>query len=259
MLPVDPQQDAPGPQDDVVVDIDEVTAGSGALVVRAGATAGQRISLELPLTRLGRHPAERRQPRRHHRLAPPRRDRAAGRRRLRGPRRRLAERDLRQRRAGREGPAAQRRRGPDRQVPDGVPGRARRYRVSDHALPVDRRGAAAPAGRVPGRHDLQDPLPREPGPDRPGAHAVGLPQVLRPRHRPAEVHPARAEGQLPAAQGDQGPARRGGGHRPGAAAAPAGRGDRRRGRRPAARRRPRPSPRCAPRSPTRRRRTHLRR
>ena len=40
MLPVDPQQDAPGPQDDVVVDIDEATAGSGALVVRAGATAG---------------------------------------------------------------------------------------------------------------------------------------------------------------------------------------------------------------------------
>jgi pSer/pThr/pTyr-binding forkhead associated (FHA) protein len=56
MLPVDPQQDAPGPQDDVVVDIDEATAGSGALVVRAGATAGHRISLDLPLTRLGRHP-----------------------------------------------------------------------------------------------------------------------------------------------------------------------------------------------------------
>ncbi len=56
MVPVDPQQDAPGPQDDVVVDIDEATAGSGVLVVRAGATAGQRLSLELPLTRLGRHP-----------------------------------------------------------------------------------------------------------------------------------------------------------------------------------------------------------
>ena len=56
MRPVDPQQDAPGSQDDVVVDLTAVTNSAGVLVVRSGATAGQRISLELPLTRLGRHP-----------------------------------------------------------------------------------------------------------------------------------------------------------------------------------------------------------
>jgi hypothetical protein len=53
---VDPSQDAPGSQDDVVVDLDQVATGSGVLVVRSGATAGQRISLDRPLTRLGRHP-----------------------------------------------------------------------------------------------------------------------------------------------------------------------------------------------------------
>ena len=31
-------------------------SGSGVLVVRAGAMAGQRLTLDLPLTRLGRHP-----------------------------------------------------------------------------------------------------------------------------------------------------------------------------------------------------------
>src|SRR5262245_8244480 len=53
---VDPLQDAPGPQDEVVVELEDVGSASGVLVVRAGATAGQRITLDLPLTRLGRHP-----------------------------------------------------------------------------------------------------------------------------------------------------------------------------------------------------------
>ena len=53
---VDPLQDAPGSQDDVVVDLDDVDTGSGVLVVRAGVMAGQRLTLDLPLTRLGRHP-----------------------------------------------------------------------------------------------------------------------------------------------------------------------------------------------------------
>jgi pSer/pThr/pTyr-binding forkhead associated (FHA) protein len=53
---VDPLQDAPGPQDDVVVDLSDVTNSAGVLVVRSGASAGQRIPLDLPLTRLGRHP-----------------------------------------------------------------------------------------------------------------------------------------------------------------------------------------------------------
>ena len=70
--------------------------------------------------------------------------------------------------------------------------------------PLDRRGARHAARRVPRHHDLEDPVPREPGPDRPRAHAVGLPEVLRPGHRPAALDPAPAEGELPAAQGDQG-------------------------------------------------------
>ncbi len=53
---VDPSQDAPGTQDDVVVDLGDLANGAGVLVVRSGTTAGQRISLDRPLTRLGRHP-----------------------------------------------------------------------------------------------------------------------------------------------------------------------------------------------------------
>ena len=53
---VDPMQDAPGPKDDVLVELSDVEVGSGVLVVRAGAMAGQRLNLDLPLTRLGRHP-----------------------------------------------------------------------------------------------------------------------------------------------------------------------------------------------------------
>ena len=53
---VDPMQDAPGPKDDVLVELGDVEVGSGVLVVRAGVMAGQRLTLDLPLTRLGRHP-----------------------------------------------------------------------------------------------------------------------------------------------------------------------------------------------------------
>ena len=53
---VDPMQDAPGPKDEVLVELSDVEVGSGVLVVRAGAMAGQRLTLALPLTRLGRHP-----------------------------------------------------------------------------------------------------------------------------------------------------------------------------------------------------------
>ena len=65
-------------------------------------------------------------------------------------------------------------------------------------LPVDRRGPVAAQGGVPRRHHLQDPVPREPGPARPRAHAVGLPQVLRHRRRAAALDPAPAAGALPA-------------------------------------------------------------
>ncbi len=53
---VDPSQDAPGPQDDVVVDLDLEVTGAGVLVVRSGTTPGQRLALDRRLTRLGRHP-----------------------------------------------------------------------------------------------------------------------------------------------------------------------------------------------------------
>ena len=174
------------------------------LIVRAGAQAGDRFALER------RHPArppprQRDQPRRHHGVAPPRRDRAH-RRGLRGHRRRLAQRHLRQ-------PGAHRRavlhHGDELQI-----GKFRlvlferdRWLRPAPAAPVDRRGARAAARGVPRRHDLQDPLPREPGPDRAGADAVGLPQVLRRRRRAAARDPARAARELPAAAGHQGPHR----------------------------------------------------
>ena len=61
----------------------------------------------------------------------------------------------------------------------------------------------------PRHHDLEDPLPREPGSRRSGADAVRLPQVLRGRRRAPAVHPAPAARALPAAEGHQGAARRG--------------------------------------------------
>ncbi len=53
---VDPLQDAPGPDDDVVVPVGELPVEIGVLIVRAGAQAGARFALEEELTRLGRHP-----------------------------------------------------------------------------------------------------------------------------------------------------------------------------------------------------------
>lgn len=53
---IDPLQDAPGPDDDVVVPVGELTAGVGVLIVRSGAQAGARFPLDSPVTRLGRHP-----------------------------------------------------------------------------------------------------------------------------------------------------------------------------------------------------------
>ena len=53
---VDPLQDAPGTDDDVVVPLGEIRKGVGVLIVRAGAQAGDRFELTSDLTRLGRHP-----------------------------------------------------------------------------------------------------------------------------------------------------------------------------------------------------------
>lgn len=53
---VDPLQDAPGSEDDVVVPVGELPMETGVLIVRAGAQAGSRFALDADLTRLGRHP-----------------------------------------------------------------------------------------------------------------------------------------------------------------------------------------------------------
>jgi len=53
---IDPLQDAPGTDDDLVVPVGELPIEVGVLIVRAGAQAGSRFPLEQPLTRLGRHP-----------------------------------------------------------------------------------------------------------------------------------------------------------------------------------------------------------
>ncbi len=53
---VDPLQDAPGADDDVVVPFGEIRKGVGVLIVRSGAQAGERFELASDLTRLGRHP-----------------------------------------------------------------------------------------------------------------------------------------------------------------------------------------------------------
>jgi len=53
---VDPLQDAPGAEDDIHVPVGDLPVDVGVLIVRAGAQAGARFSLEEPVTRLGRHP-----------------------------------------------------------------------------------------------------------------------------------------------------------------------------------------------------------
>jgi len=51
---VDPLQDASGPQDDIVVHMNELPA-TASLVVRNGPQAGVALALDAPITRLGRH------------------------------------------------------------------------------------------------------------------------------------------------------------------------------------------------------------
>jgi pSer/pThr/pTyr-binding forkhead associated (FHA) protein len=53
---VDPLQDAPGAEDDVVVTASDLPVGSAVLIVRAGTQAGDRFALTGDQTRLGRHP-----------------------------------------------------------------------------------------------------------------------------------------------------------------------------------------------------------
>lgn len=52
---VDPLQDAPGPQDDVIVELDEIPEGMPILVVRGGDDEGRYFTLAGGVTRIGRH------------------------------------------------------------------------------------------------------------------------------------------------------------------------------------------------------------
>ena len=62
------------------VDLDEIPAGVGVLVVKRGPNAGSRFALDKDGHHGGPPPRQRHLPRRHHRVAPPRRDRRGGRR-----------------------------------------------------------------------------------------------------------------------------------------------------------------------------------
>jgi hypothetical protein len=53
---VDPLQDAPGGDDDVVVPLADLPSDHAVLIVRSGPQAGDRFALRDELTRLGRHP-----------------------------------------------------------------------------------------------------------------------------------------------------------------------------------------------------------
>jgi hypothetical protein len=51
---VDPLQDAPGIQDDVVVDLGDIEAGTAILVIRGGEDEGSYFVLSKPVTTVGR-------------------------------------------------------------------------------------------------------------------------------------------------------------------------------------------------------------
>lgn len=51
---VDPLQDSPSPDDDVVVNLGELSTNSATLVVRNGPQAGIALTIDTPVTRLGR-------------------------------------------------------------------------------------------------------------------------------------------------------------------------------------------------------------
>lgn len=52
---VDPLQDAPGTDDDIVVDLGEIAAGTAILVVRSGEEEGDYFVLSSAVTTIGRH------------------------------------------------------------------------------------------------------------------------------------------------------------------------------------------------------------
>ena len=52
----DPMQDAPGPEDNVQVDLSGIARGTGILVVRSGDRSGERFTLRAGSIDVGRHP-----------------------------------------------------------------------------------------------------------------------------------------------------------------------------------------------------------
>ena len=181
--------------------VDALPAGHALLVVQRGPNAGSRFLLDTDVIDRRPPPRQRHLPRRHHRLPPPRRVPPRRRTAFTVARRRLPQRHLRQPRADRRGPAARRRRGPDRQVPAGVlrqRGRRREPAADATSAARPRRSllsigeVLAPAARRVPRLTISKIRFLEARACRPRAHAVGLPQVLRRRHRAAALHPARS-------------------------------------------------------------------
>jgi pSer/pThr/pTyr-binding forkhead associated (FHA) protein len=54
--PVDPLQDSVLAEDDITVNLNDLPAGTGVLLVRTGPQAGLRVTLDDEVTELGRHP-----------------------------------------------------------------------------------------------------------------------------------------------------------------------------------------------------------
>ena len=55
LINVDPLQESPGTEDDIVVHMADLPSTSATLVVRNGPQAGVALALEAPVTTLGRH------------------------------------------------------------------------------------------------------------------------------------------------------------------------------------------------------------
>jgi pSer/pThr/pTyr-binding forkhead associated (FHA) protein len=51
----DPLMDAPGPQDDTTVNLNEIESGTALLVIRGGEEEGEYFVLSSPVTSIGRH------------------------------------------------------------------------------------------------------------------------------------------------------------------------------------------------------------
>ena len=205
LTPVETEDEA---HDEFPFPHDELEPGQALLLVKRGPNAGSTFLLDGRRDPGGSQPGQRRLPRRHHGVAHARGVRTARRRRrgsssdvgsLNGTYVNGEQVD--------ETKLASRRRGADRAssslivlrgrgVMEQMAG-TRNYQSIGEVL-------VSVKTEFPDITISQDPVPRGRGADRTRAHAVGLPQVLRRRRRPAEVDPADAARRVPAAEGDQG-------------------------------------------------------